>query len=91
MDHDGHEAKHASGALEAVESRPVLVQAGEQLRVDRVGGLGLLHVGLLPALDRELTGLGAVHVAQHPGGGVTVGEVGGVHPLEQAPADDGRR
>ena len=38
--HDGaHQPQHASGSLEPLEGRPVLVQPVEQLRVDRIGRL----------------------------------------------------
>ena len=42
-DHRRHQTQHAAGALEAFERRPVLVQPGEQLGVDRVRPLDLVR------------------------------------------------
>jgi hypothetical protein len=63
-DHVCEEAEHASRPLELLQCRPILRQALEQLRVDRIGEPQKLLVPLLLGLGRELGRVLAVHVRE---------------------------
>ena len=88
VDHGGHQAQHASGALEPHEGRPVRVEAVEDLGVDRVRGLQSLLVVGVPALRRKVRVLPAVEVGERPGDGVPVLELAGVRERLEEPAPD---
>ena len=64
VDDCGHQAQHAAGALEALEGRPVLVEAVEHLGVYRVTRHHALAVLQLARLRRELSGVLSVHLAE---------------------------
>jgi len=88
VDDPGHEPQHPPGALEALQGGPVLVEAGEQLGVDRERRLDPLDVGGLAALGGELRALPAVQVAEGPGRRVPGGQGLGLHGPEQPAPDD---
>ena len=87
-DHGCHEPQHATGALESIDGRPVLVEPVEDLGVDRVGGLDAFDVGDLGALGREVGALAAVQLAERLGSCVTIGDSVGIERLEEPTTDD---
>jgi hypothetical protein len=60
VDDGVHQAQDAARALEALEARPVLVEAVEQLGVDRVGLLDAVLVVAIARLAREVVGMAVV-------------------------------
>ena len=51
-----HQAQHAARLLEALDGRPVLIEAVEDLRVDGIAGAQALHVLHFPRLGGEIGG-----------------------------------
>ena len=88
MDDSAHQSQHATGALEPLERRPVLVQPVEQLRVDRVGRLDPVLVGDLGALAGELAAVLGVELDELAGDRGDVPAGGGVRLDEQPATDD---
>jgi len=74
--------------LEALQGRPVPVETGEQLRVDRVGRHDPVDVSRFAAVRRELRRLGAVHLPERPGRGVAERQPLLGHRLEQPTPHD---
>ena len=62
VDHGAHQSQHATGALEPLQRRPLLVESVEQLRVNRVGPLDAVLVRRVAGLTREVVGVLAVHL-----------------------------
>ena len=67
VDDGVHQPQHAARALEALEGRPVLVEAVEQLGVDRVGLLDAVLVAAVAGLAREVVGVRVVHLDEAAG------------------------
>ena len=89
VDNGGHQAQHATGALEFDQRRPVAVEAVEDLRVNRVGGLDALLVIAAAALGREFLLLAAIEIGEGAGYHVAVLELRRVRErLEQPAAHD---
>ena len=88
MDDGVHQAQDAARALEALEARPVLVEAIEQLGMDRVGLLDAVLVAAVTRLARELVGVAVVHLDEAAGRRVDRRERVGVGRGEQPLADD---
>ena len=88
VDHGVHQTQDAARALEALEARPVLVEAIEQLGVDRVGLLDAVLVAAVARLAREVVGVAVVHLDEAAGGRADRGERVGVGRDEQPLADD---
>ena len=88
VDDGVHQPQHAAGALEALEARPVLVEAVEQLGMDRVGLLDAVLVAAVARLAREVVGVAVVHLDEAAGGRADRGERVGVGRGEQPLADD---
>ena len=89
VDHRGHQAQHAAGALELHQGRPVVVEAVEDLRVDRVGRFDPLLVVRVAAIRRELGLVLAVPVGEGAGDHVAVfEEIGIPNRLEEPPPND---
>ena len=88
MDDVGHEAQHAARALEARQRGPVVVEAVEELGVDRVGVHHAALVGALAALGRELRLVLRVEGAKDLGDGLALAGRLRLERLEEATADD---
>src|SRR5205823_770334 len=88
VDDGVHEAQHAARALEALEARPVLVQAVEQLWVNRKGLLDAILVAAIPRIAREVVGVAVVHLHEAASRRVDRRERVGVGRDEQPLADD---
>ena len=87
VDHRGHQAQHASGALKLGEGGPVRVESVEDLGMNRVGGPDAAFVVGSAALRGKLDLLQAIQFGEGPGGDVALRE--GVRPgerFEQPPA-----
>src|SRR6266478_2683744 len=81
-----HELQHASGALEVVQRRPVLIEAIENLRVNRISMLQALEIMTVLRLRREVRSAGRVEV-RVGAADLLRGEFV-VDLREQAPTDD---
>ena len=88
VDDGVHQAQDAARALEALEARPVLVEAVEQLGVDRVGLLDAVLVAAVARLAREVVGVAVVHLDEAAGRRADRRERVGVGRDEQPLADD---
>ena len=89
VDHGGHQAQHATRALELHQRGPVGVEAVKHFRVDRVGRAQALLIVRIAALRRELLMLGAVEIGKGPCHHVAVGELRRIgQGLEEPAAHD---
>ena len=86
LDRQRQQAQHAPGSLEAIEGAPVVVEALEQLRVDRVGADQQIAVARFAGFGRELGGVLGIEVgeAAHHRIAGSAGRLGGDR-LEQPP------
>ena len=88
MDDGAHQPQHTAGALEPLQRRPFLVEAVEQLGVDRVGALDPVFVCGVAGFAREVVGVLAIHLDICAGGGVDRCERGGIGLFEESLFDD---
>jgi len=89
MNHRRHQTQHAARALEFIQSRPVVIEPVEQLRMDRIRRFDPALIFRLAGLGRKLLGVLAVLVRECLNDRVASGEEIGVPDrLEQSPADD---
>src|SRR5208337_3350546 len=88
MNDGRHQAENAASPLELVEGRPVVVQAVEELGMDRVRHFDPALVVNLPAVERELLLLGPVKFGEGSGYGITRHVLLAGQGLEEPTAND---
>ena len=88
MDDAGHERQHAAGALEVLQSGPILIKAIQEFGVQRVGGTDAFLIGGAVHTGRIVFGALAIHVGEAPRGKCDLFLRLGIRFLEKAFAHD---